>query len=128
MVKISRMQFQHKPGSLFVFLIQAEGTVQLIRHEGASRKAEAIAFGQVLHFGERLEEVGTLFFGDAQTPAQLTDDEIMKKDFPNCTHGLIVSLKNVSQSTKWQSVHSNIASWQNSDAFSGNERYTGEFG
>lgn len=51
---------------------------------------------------------------DAQTPAKLTDDKIMATDFPNCTHGLIVSLKDVSQSTKWQSTYSNIASWQDS--------------
>ena len=46
------------------------------------------------------------------TPAKLTDDKIMAKDFPNCTHGLIVSLKDVSTKTKWQSTCSNIASWQ----------------
>ena len=52
---------------------------------------------------------------DAQTPARLTDDAIMVKDFPHCTHGLIVSLKDVSQETMWQSAYSNIASWQNSN-------------
>ena len=51
----------------------------------------------------------------AQTPATLTYDEIMKADFPNCTHGLIVSLKDVSQGTQWQSSYSDIASWQKSD-------------
>ena len=50
----------------------------------------------------------------AQTPAKLTDDKIMAKDFPNCNHGLIVSLKDVSQRTNWQSTFSNIASWQES--------------
>ena len=48
------------------------------------------------------------------TPAKLTDDEIMKADFPNCTHGLIVSLKNVAGETKWQSTKADIASWQSS--------------
>ena len=52
------------------------------------------------------------------TPARLTDDEIMKEDFPYCTHGLIVSLKKFSQnSTNWQSSYSSIASWQSSTAF-----------
>ena len=37
-----------------------------------------------------------------QNPAQLTDDKIMAKVFPGCTHGLAVSLKNVSTSMKWQ--------------------------
>ena len=50
----------------------------------------------------------------AQTPAQLTDDQIMATDFPHCTHGLIVSLKDVSTGTKWQETYSNIASWQTS--------------
>ena len=53
---------------------------------------------------------------DAQTPAKLTDDEIMAKDFPNCTHGLIVSLKDVNQSTMWQITSSDIAFWQNRNA------------
>lgn len=51
------------------------------------------------------------------TPAKLTDDAVMAKDFPTCTHGLIVSLKNVSDSTKWQEKRTRIADWQNSVAF-----------
>ena len=35
------------------------------------------------------------------TPASLTDDKIMAKDFPNCTHGLAVSLYDVSTKTVW---------------------------
>lgn len=37
-----------------------------------------------------------------QTPARLTDDKIMMKDFPNCTHGLAVSL-----------LHENLELFQN---------------
>ena len=48
------------------------------------------------------------------TPAKLTDDEIMKADFLNCTHGLIVSLTDVSTDTKWQETDSDIAFWQTS--------------
>ena len=60
---------------------------------------------------------------DAKTSAKLTDDEIMAKDFPNCSHGLIVSLKDVSQETKWQfNVDSKINSWQNSDAFNADNK------
>lgn len=44
-------------------------------------------------------------------------DKVMLSDFPNCTHGLIVSLKNVSTGTKWQNSYTIIASWQNSTAF-----------
>lgn len=51
------------------------------------------------------------------TPASLKDDKIMQADFPNCTHGLIVSLKHVSTNTEWQEVYPyvNIASWQSSN-------------
>ena len=51
------------------------------------------------------------------TPSKLTDDEIMATDFPGCTHGLIVSLKNVSTGTVWQSTDADIATWQSSDSF-----------
>ena len=56
------------------------------------------------------------------TPAKLTDDEIMKKDFPNCTHGLIVSLKDVSQGTKWQETCARIAEWQESESFTDEDK------
>lgn len=39
-----------------------------------------------------------------QTPAKLTDDKIMAADFPNCNHGLIVSLKEVAGNLAWQYV------------------------
>ena len=59
----------------------------------------------------------------AETSAKLTDDKIMAKDFPNCSHGLIVSLKDVFQETKWQSdVVSKINSWQSSDAFNADNK------
>lgn len=41
------------------------------------------------------------------TPAKLTDDVIMATDFPNCTHGLIVSLTDASASCAWQGVLEN---------------------
>lgn len=36
------------------------------------------------------------------TPASLTDDKVMAADFPTCTRGLAVAIKNVSTSTTWQ--------------------------
>ena len=48
----------------------------------------------------------------AQTPAKLTDDKIMNADFPNCTHGLIVSLKVVPLLLTWQGTYTKIESWQ----------------
>lgn len=40
------------------------------------------------------------------TPANLTDDKIMHKNFPHCTHGLIVSLDNVTTCI-WQNNTTN---------------------
>lgn len=46
------------------------------------------------------------------TPANLTDDKIMAADYPDCTHGLAVSLKDVSTSMAWQSSSESIADLQ----------------
>ena len=55
------------------------------------------------------------------TPAKLTNDAIMVKDFPNFNHGLIVSLKDVDQ-TMWQDSYTKTASWQISDAFNADDK------
>ena len=71
---------------------------------------------------EKANVAGIVFWTTKQpseaklTPAKLTDDAIMAKDFPTCTHGLIVSLRNVSDSTEWQNESTRIAEWQNSSA------------
>lgn len=71
---------------------------------------------------EKANVAGIVFWTTKQpseaklTPAKLTDDAIMAKDFPTCTHGLIVSLRNVSDSTEWQNESTRIAEWQNSNA------------
>lgn len=36
-------------------------------------------------------------------PASLGDDKIMGTDFPECTHGLVVALKNAAADVEWQS-------------------------
>lgn len=51
--------------------------------------------------------------------ATLDSDVIMKAEFPNCTHGLIVSLKNFS--SKWQISSDRVANWQNGENFPGNK-------
>ena len=51
-----------------------------------------------------------------ETPAKLSDDKIMAADFPNCTHGLIVSLTDVSAGTKWQSSGASVSTWQAGNA------------
>lgn len=50
------------------------------------------------------------------TPASLTDDKIMAKDFPNCTHGLAISLYDVSEKTAWsQNENTNVQQFLESD-------------
>ena len=55
-----------------------------------------------------------------KTPANLTDDKIMAKDHPNCTHGLAVSVRNVSTGMAWQEYdwfHGSVQKFQKSDEF-----------
>ena len=55
-----------------------------------------------------------------KTPANLTDDKIMAKDHPNCTHGLAVSVRNVSTGVEWQEYdwfHGSVQKFQKSDEF-----------
>lgn len=71
---------------------------------------------------EKANVAGIVFWTTKQpseaklTPAKLTDDAIMAKDFPTCTHGLIVSLRNVSDDTEWQKKRAKVSEWQNSSA------------
>ena len=52
-----------------------------------------------------------------KTPANLTDDKIMAKDHPNCTHGLAVSVRNVSTWMAWQDDWHSVQDFQNSKEF-----------
>ena len=59
-----------------------------------------------------------------QTPASLTDDKIMAKDFPNCTHGLAVALKDASDDTLvWQDPYESVQNYQNSWYFRPSDKY-----
>ena len=53
-----------------------------------------------------------------QTQASLQSDEVMAKAHPNCTHGLAVSLKDVSAEMKWQGgQYEAVLNIQRGDAF-----------
>ena len=54
-----------------------------------------------------------------QTQASLQSDKVMAQAHPNCTHGLAVSLKDVSAEMKWQKQYESesVVSFQNSDDF-----------
>lgn len=49
-----------------------------------------------------------------ETPARLTDDRIMALEHPECTHGLALSIRDVSAHSTWQNTFSmgSISSWQ----------------
>lgn len=51
-----------------------------------------------------------------QTPASLTDDQIMAHDFPKCTHGLAVSLRDVG-TMAWQESFESVQWFQDSNNF-----------
>lgn len=54
-----------------------------------------------------------------QTQASLQSDKVMAQAHPNCTHGLAVSLKDVSAEMKWQKQYESesVVSFQKGDAF-----------
>ena len=52
-----------------------------------------------------------------QTQASLQSDEVMAKAHPNCTHGLAVSLKDVSAEMHWQDQYEAVLNFQRGDAF-----------
>lgn len=53
-----------------------------------------------------------------QTPASLADDKVMAAAFPNCTHGLAVSLKDVSTDRmQWQNPYEDVADFQSGENF-----------
>ena len=59
---------------------------------------------------------GIVFWTEGESGnATLASDAIMTDEHPNCTHGLIVALKNVSESCLWQSGYESVANWQNDE-------------
>jgi len=94
---------------------------QAVKGDFAMSDGTFISKDATLTNAQKAEVRGIVFWTTAETnttgrttPASLADDKIMKTDFPDCTHGLIVSLKNVSTATKWQtSQYYRINNWQN---------------
>ena len=52
-----------------------------------------------------------------KTPASLTDDKVMAADFPHCTHGLAVSVKDFPTPLMWQNYSESVASFQSGADF-----------
>jgi len=60
---------------------------------------------------------GIVFWTESESGnATLATDKVLAADFPHCTHGLIVSLTDVSAGTKWQSSPKSVSTWQAGNA------------
>lgn len=54
-----------------------------------------------------------IIFSDADPTAQ---DSILARDHPNCTHGLVIALKNVAaKNAVWSEAHEYVNNWTNSE-------------
>ena len=93
---------------------------QAVKGDYAMADGSFISKGATLTDEQKTNVRGIVFWTTADsntsgtTPAKLTDDKIMQADFPNCNHGLIVALNNISGSSIWQSNNTNnlVADWQ----------------
>ena len=101
-------------------LVKIKDVEQAVKGDLALVDGDFISKDDITNLTDALKEKvsGIVFWTESEDgSAMLTSDVVMSSIYTDCTHGLIVSLKDVSQNTKWQSTYSNIASWQNSDAF-----------
>lgn len=95
---------------------------QAVKGDYAMADGSFISKGATLTDEQKANVRGIVFWTTADsntsgtTPAKLTDDKIMQAEFPNCTHGLIVALNNISGSSQWQREkwENLIAEWQTS--------------
>lgn len=72
---------------------------------------------------EKSNVKGIVFWTESEEGyATLTSDEILKKDFPNCNHGLIVSLKDVAKKTAWQTTADFVQTFQTGDSFTDTDK------
>ena len=93
---------------------------QAVKGDYAMADGTFISKGATLTDEQKANVRGIVFWTTADsntsgpTPASLADDRIMQADFPNCNHGLIVALNNISGSSIWQSNNTNnlVADWQ----------------
>lgn len=99
-----------------------------VKGDYAMKNGKFISGNTPLTDEQKAEMAGIVFWTTAdanptgKTPANLTDDKVMKAEFPNCNHGLIVSLKDLKTegnnvSIPWQYAPMNMAEWQMTDKF-----------
>lgn len=101
MIKVEKGDFAMKNGSFIKYDANATLTDE--------QKANVVG---IVFWTETEDNGPSTLVGDAVA------DKIMKADFPNCTHGLIVSLKNVSTGYSWQIPYESVYdNFQNTEAF-----------
>ena len=72
--------------------------------------------------------VGILFwtYSDTYPKSTLTNDKVLMADYPDCTHGLIVALKDAATGKPWQSASTtfreSVTTWQETATF--DSKYT----
>ena len=72
--------------------------------------------------------VGIVFwtYSDTYPKTTLTNDKVLMADYPDCTHGLIVALKDAATGKPWQSVSTtfreSVTTWQETATF--DSKYT----
>lgn len=64
------------------------------------------------------ECVGVVYFvGEEKALAPITDqrrnDHLLKRDYPNCTHGLVLALQNASDNCAWSNTNELVNDWTN---------------
>lgn len=64
------------------------------------------------------ECVGVVYFvGEEKALAPITDqrrnDHLLKRDYPNCTHGLVLALQNASDNCAWSNTNELVNGWTN---------------
>lgn len=121
-------------GSCKTYKIDGLQTVQKIHNlqVGDFLLADGSLVGKdkTLTAGQQAACAGIVFWTPAetdpagrQTPASLADDKIMAVDYPACTHGLAVAVKQVTyegyELMPWQSSgrHEQVGDWQAGDGF-----------
>lgn len=110
---------------------KVDGAVETTKSYAIQRGDYLLADGNLLPKGTALTEeqkakvAAIVFWTPAETdptgrqiPASLSDDKIMAKDYPTCTHGLAVSVKNISAEMAWGDMsYGSVNDFQNSKEF-----------
>lgn len=76
----------------------------------AMKDGSFIQKGTTLTDEQKANVIGIVYWTTKAGNTTLTNDKVMNADFPNCTNGLVVSLKDVSTGVTWQATTTDDAS------------------